>query len=107
MDVGRSRRGKFQLWRHTRADRMRAKLKELKVELMRRRHQPLPAQGRWLGQVVGGFFGSRRANQLCGLVGLLAPRQNLWRRALRRRSQKDRLTCARMDRLAADFLSNR
>ena len=49
---GRSRRGKFQLWRHTRADRMRAKLKELKVELMRRRHQPLPAQGRWLGQVA-------------------------------------------------------
>ena len=103
---GRSRRGKFQLWRHTRADRMRAKLKELKVELMRRRHQPLPAQGRWLGQVVGGFFGYHAVpTNSAALSAFLHHVKNLWRRALRRRSQKDRLTCARMDRLAADFLS--
>ena len=54
---------------------MRAKLKELKVELIRRRHQPLPAQGRSLGQVVGGFSAITPTNQLPGLVGLLAPRQ--------------------------------
>ena len=94
---GRSRRGKFQLWRHTRADRMRAKLKELKVELMRRRHQPLPAQGRWLGQVVGGFFGYHAVpTNSAALSAFLHHVKNLWRRALRRRSQKDRLTCARM-----------
>jgi hypothetical protein len=102
---GRSRRGKFQLWRHTRADRMRAKLKELKVELMRRRHQPLPAQGRWLGQVVGGFFGYHAVpTNSAALSAFLHHVKNLWRRALRRRSQKDRLTCERMNRLAADFL---
>lgn len=102
---GRSRRGTFQLRRHTRADRMRAKLKELKVELMRRRHQPLPAQGRWLGQVVGGFFGYHAVpTNSAALSAFLHHVKNLWQRALRRRSQKDRLTCERMNRLAADLL---
>jgi hypothetical protein len=32
--------------------RMRAKLKAIKVELRGRMHLPLPAQGRWLRQVV-------------------------------------------------------
>jgi hypothetical protein len=32
--------------------RMRAKLHELKGELMQRRHQPVPEQGRWLASVV-------------------------------------------------------
>jgi hypothetical protein len=31
---------------------MRAKLHELKGELMQRRHQPVPEQGRWLASVV-------------------------------------------------------
>ena len=48
--------GHFQLKRKTRRDRMRAKLREIKEELRRRMHQPIPEQGRWLGQVVRGFF---------------------------------------------------
>jgi hypothetical protein len=32
--------------------RMPAKLHELKGELMQRRHQPVPEQGRWLASVV-------------------------------------------------------
>ena len=35
---------------------MRAKLREIKEELRRRMHQPIPEQGRWLRQVVTGFF---------------------------------------------------
>ena len=35
---------------------MRAKLKEVKKELRRRMHQPIPEQGRWLAQVVRGYF---------------------------------------------------
>jgi RNA-directed DNA polymerase len=31
---------------------MRAKLKAIKQELQRRMHLPIPAQGKWLGQVV-------------------------------------------------------
>ena len=53
---GKSRRGKFLLKRKTRSDRMRAKLKEIKEELRGRRHQPIPKQGKWLGEVVSGFF---------------------------------------------------
>jgi RNA-directed DNA polymerase len=35
---------------------MRAKLKAIKQELQRRMHLPIPAQGKWLGQVVNGWF---------------------------------------------------
>ena len=35
---------------------MRAKLKEIKEELRRRMHQPIPEQGEWLEQVVSGYF---------------------------------------------------
>jgi RNA-directed DNA polymerase len=102
---GRSRRGKFVLRRKTRADRMRAKLKAVKVELMRRRHEPIPKLGRWLGQVVGGFFGYHAVpTNSAALSAFRYHVMDLWRRALRRRSQKDRSTWLRIDRLAADFL---
>ena len=35
---------------------MRAKLKDIKAELRRRMHQPIPTQGLWLKQVVTGHF---------------------------------------------------
>ena len=53
---GTSRRGQFQIKRKTRRDRMRAKLKEIKEELRQRRHHSIPEQGKWLRQVVTGFF---------------------------------------------------
>ncbi len=53
---GRNSRGKFLLCRKTRRDRMRARLLELKEELRRRMHQPIPEQGAWLKQVVAGYF---------------------------------------------------
>ena len=53
---GRSRRGRFLLFRRTRRDRKRAKVREVKEELRRRMHEPIPSQGQWLRQVVMGFF---------------------------------------------------
>jgi RNA-directed DNA polymerase len=48
---------RFPYFRHTpRRDRMPAKLKQVKEELRQRRHQTIPEQGKWLRQVVGGFF---------------------------------------------------
>jgi RNA-directed DNA polymerase len=35
---------------------MRAKFAEIKEELRRRMHHPIPEQGRWLAQIIGGFF---------------------------------------------------
>jgi hypothetical protein len=43
---GKSRRGKFQLLRKSRRDRMQAKLQAVKAMLRERLHQPIPAQGR-------------------------------------------------------------
>jgi hypothetical protein len=53
---GHSRAGYFLLKRKTRRDRMRVRLRAIKDELRRRMHEPLPKQGRWLGQVVRGHF---------------------------------------------------
>jgi len=44
------------LRRVTITKRVRAKLKELKAELKRRRHLPIPEQGRWLASVVRGHL---------------------------------------------------
>jgi RNA-directed DNA polymerase len=53
---GKSRRGKFQIKRKSRRDRLRAKLQAIKQELRQRMHQPIPVQGKWLRQVVKGYF---------------------------------------------------
>jgi hypothetical protein len=53
---GRSKRGKFLIRRKSRSDRMPAKVQEIKMELQRRIHQPIPEQGKWLRQVMAGYF---------------------------------------------------
>ena len=53
---GRTRWGKFQIKRKSRRDRMRAKLQEVKQGLRRRMHRPIPEQGKWLKQVITGYF---------------------------------------------------
>ena len=53
---GHSRAGYFPIKRKTRRDRMRVRLRAIKEEGRRRMHEPLPEQGRWLGQVVRGYF---------------------------------------------------
>ena len=102
---GRSRRGHFQLQRKTRRDRQRAKLQEIKEELRRRMHQPIPLQGSWLKQVVTGHFAyyavPTNARALSAFRHYVT---DLWRRTLRRRSQKDGFTWARMTPLAAGWL---
>ena len=49
---GKSRRGNFLLERKTRRDRLRMKLQDIKLELRRRMHQPIPVQGKWLRAVL-------------------------------------------------------
>src|SRR5258706_9169220 len=102
---GRSRTGKFQLKRKTRRDRMRAKLTEIKEELRRRMHQPIPEQGRWLAQVVRGFFAYHAVpTNFPALSAFHHHIKCLWLRTLRRRSQKDRTTWERIKKIAADYL---
>jgi len=101
----KSHRGTFLIKRKTRRDRMRAKLKAIKQELRRRMHQPIPVQGKWLGQVVRGYF-NYFAVPTNGptLSAFRFHVLDLWRRSLKRRSQKDGTTWQWMGRLADDWL---
>ncbi len=102
---GKSRRGRFLIKRKTRRDRMRAKLREIKEEMRRRMHQPIPEQGKWLRQVVTGFFPYHAVPTNSRSLGAFRYHvTNLWRRSLRRRSQKDHTTWERVTRLADDWL---
>ena len=102
---GRSRQGRFLLLRRSRRDRMRAKLEEIKEELRRRRHDAIPEQGAWLRQVVAGFFAYHAVpTNSRALVAFRHHVTDLWRRALRRRSQRDGFTWQRMTKVADDWL---
>jgi hypothetical protein len=84
---------------------VRAKLKEVKDELRRRMHQPIPEQRGWLKQVMAGFFNYHavptNGRALAGFRhGIIRHRL----RTLRRRSQRHDLTWERMIQLAADWL---
>ncbi len=102
---GKSRRGAFQLQRKTRRDRMRAKLGEIKEQLRERMHEPIPEQGRWLKQVVTGFFAYHAVpTNSKALSAFRHYVTDLWRRTLRRRSQKDAMTWARITQIADAWL---
>ena len=102
---GTSRRGKFLLKRKTRRDRIRAKLRVVKEAMRRRMHQPIPQQGKWLRQVVIGYFNYHAVPT--NFRALMAFRDEVtrrWRRTLNQRSQKGGLTWDRMNKLVDDWL---
>jgi hypothetical protein len=103
--AGKSRQGKFLLKRHSRRDRMRAKVKEVAGALRQRMHQPIPEQGKWLKQVVTGYFVYHavptNADALVTFRNEIIAR---WQWILHRRSQKSALTWSRMKKLADDWL---
>src|SRR6516162_8426371 len=105
---GKTRAGKFQLQRKTRRDRMQAKLREIKEALRRCMHQPIPEQGKWLGRVVRGYFNYHAVPTNGQAMEVFRHHvTDLWRRTLRRRSQKDGFTWTRMTQLVNDWLRNR
>src|SRR5246127_3856555 len=102
---GKTRAGKFQIKRKTRRDRMRAKLKEIKQEMRRHMHQPIPEQGKWLGRIVRGYFNYHAVPTNGRALDVFRHHvTDLWRRTLRRRSQKNRMTWARMTQLVDVWL---
>ena len=102
---GKTRAGKFQIKRKTRRDRMRAKLTMIKEEMWRRMHQPIPQQGKWLWYVVNGYFNYHAVPTNAHALHVFRHHvTDLWRRTLRRRSQKDRMTWERMTQLVDDWL---
>ena len=93
----KTKKGRFKLKRITDSKRAQAKLRALKGELMRRRHQPIPEQGRWLASVLRGhanYYGVPDNGEALHAFRYFATEH--WYRALRRRSQRDRMTWKRM-----------
>jgi RNA-directed DNA polymerase len=102
---GESRQGKFALLRLTSRKRLRSKLSEVKAELRRRRHDPVPEVGKWLRSVVQGhinYYGVPL--NTAALYSFVFHVIRRWRRALQRRSQKGRMTTARMRPLIERWL---
>jgi RNA-directed DNA polymerase len=100
-----TRSGRFKLKRITSKRRMRAKLREIKVELWRRMHLPIPEQGRWLASVLRGhyrYFAVPDNSE--ALRGFHNRVERHWRRVLGRRSQKGQLPWGQMRRLVDRWL---
>ena len=100
-----SRNGKFQLRRNTSKQRMRAKLTEIKDTLRRHWPKPIAEQRAWLGSVPRGYY-AYHAVPLNGrrLEALREQVKGLWLHVLRRRSQRQRMTWERVERLARRWL---
>jgi len=95
-----TRKGRFKVLRQTIRKNMQRKLKEIKAELRRRMHDPVPEVGKWLRSVLIGH------NRYYGVPGNYPALQTFryhvikyWHRVLRRRSQRTRHIWVRMNRL--------
>jgi len=100
-----SKAGRFWIRRITISKRMRAKLREVNDQLKRRRHQPIPVQGRWLASVVRGHLAYYAVPGNTDTVAAFRDQANRhWFKALRRRSQKTRLTWDRMNRIVSRWI---
>ncbi len=102
---GINSKGYFTIRRHTARQRLEAKLQQVKQRLRQRMHEPVARVGEWLKRVLQGFYqyhavpGNRRALQRFRTrIGWY------WWQALKRRSQRGRLTVGRLNRLLSHWL---
>lgn len=103
---GKTRQGKFCVERKTMAKKVRAKLAALTLELRKRIHRPIAETGQWLKAVLTGHYPyyavPRNYRSLNAFRFYVV---HLWRKALRRRSdKKKRVTWTRVTRLAEAWL---
>ena len=102
---GRTRHGRWLIRRHTVRARLNAKLKQVKATLRRMMHLAIPEQGRYLRLVVNGFYNYYAVpTNFRALNSFYWHTMRSWQHCLRRRSQRHRLTCQRMMRIAARCL---
>jgi RNA-directed DNA polymerase len=102
---GKTRKGRFTVLRQTMRRKWQAKLGEVRTELRRRLHAPIPEQGAYVRSVLLGhvrYYGVPRNGP--SLMAFRSALGRVWRTALRRRSQTARLTWARLARFTARWL---
>ena len=97
--------GMFTVIRKTKKKKMRAKLKQIKFELRKRLHHPVPDVGKWLKAVVDGH------NRYYGVPGNLGSLKSFrfhivrqWHWTLNRRSQMPSVTWDRMKRYSEQWI---
>ena len=101
----KTRKGGFMVLRQTMRQRLQAKLAEVKLELRRRMHLPLPEQGVYLCAVVGGHVRYYGVPSNGPSIGIFRKQVGwLWWRCLKRRSQSHHLPWRRMARYLRRWL---
>jgi len=97
---------RFVVRRKTIAKRLREKLKEVREEIIKRMHVPVPEQGRWLRSVINGhfnYYGVPGNGRSLNAFRTQVIRSWFW--ALRHRSHKARsLTWDRFKRLVSTWI---
>jgi hypothetical protein len=84
---------------------MRAKLQRIRKDLLRHRHLPLPEQGRRIEAMVRGYFAYHAVpTNMHRLNGFRTEVLRAWQHALRRRSQRSRMTWERLSRLGLKWI---
>ena len=87
------RTGNFTVHRKTIGKRMAAKLKDIRAKLRMRMHERVQGTVQWLQQVVRGYFQYHAIpGNWARMKAFRNDVQRLWYQALRRRSQRSRLT---------------
>jgi RNA-directed DNA polymerase len=93
----KSRNGRFWVKRVTVSKRMRAKLKEVTLQLRQLRYLPIPSKAAgWPAWCAGTW-----PTTPCPANAFRTQVTGRWHKALRRRSQKTRINWERMNRIAA------
>jgi group II intron reverse transcriptase/maturase len=91
-----SKSGRFLVRRQTSSKRLRAKLQQIKQVLMAHRHERPAVVGAWIRRVVQGYFNYHVIpGNLLRLGAFRTQVIRYWLRALKRRSEKHRMTWAR------------
>lgn len=102
---GKTRQGRFSILRLTIKKRMRATLRAIRDKLRKRMHDDIPVVGKWLGQVVQGYFNyfavPGNSHRLCSFRTEVC---RTWRRMLMRRSQRNRLSWERFNQLVKRYI---
>ncbi len=101
----RNQQGTYTVLRNTITKRMRTKLQELKREMMRRRHEPVMQVGKWLRAVVQGYFNYHAVPGNIFTLGAFRTEViRQWYRALKRRSQRSKLTWQTFGRIVENWI---
>ena len=100
-----TKKGKYMVRRRTIPKRMQTTLKAIHKTLLRLRDLPAAHVGKWLGAVLRGYFAYFAVPTNMHSMGSFRDQViRHWRHSLRRRSQKDGTTWARMRHLCVRWL---